>query len=153
MKDPRPQDYDPTYKRMATAEDFDISELTPIAPKPRSVKNELTERIPNATRGPRKKLTQSNRTAARPEPSPSPNVRAVRPVRVPDQPAKKNIPSPTPSNTKPKREIKRHAFEFYRDQIPKLNQLKAEFMVNGSDKSMSAMVREAVDDYINSHTP
>ena len=32
MKEPRPQDYDPTYKKSVKAEEFDVSELTPIAP-------------------------------------------------------------------------------------------------------------------------
>ena len=124
MKDPRPQDYDPSYKTSLKAEEFDVSELTPIAPKAAPVK-------------------PKNET-----PPPRPTVRPERPERVaPERP-----PSPTPAELAERREIKRHSFEFYRDQLPQLKRLKAEFMIRGADKSMSAMVREAVDSYIEIHT-
>ena len=124
MKDPRPQDYDPSYKTSLKAEEFDVSELTPIAPKTAPIK-------------------PKNET-----PPPRPTERPERPERVtPERP-----PSPTPAELAERREIKRHSFEFYRDQLPQLKRLKAEFMIRGADKSMSAMVREAVDSYIEIHT-
>jgi|APSaa5957512576_1039674.scaffolds.fasta_scaffold152347_1 hypothetical protein len=56
----------------------------------------------------------------------------VRPVRV--EPAK--------------REIRRHSFELYRDQVLKLAERKTEIMKTGEIKSMSAMVREAIDEFL-----
>jgi hypothetical protein len=89
------------------------------------------------TTAPKKKVAHSKPSPAKARQSPPPNVRAERPERV------ERPPSPTPAELGNKREIKRHSFEFYRDQLPKLKRLKAEFMIRGEDKSMSAMVREA----------
>ena len=47
-----------------------------------------------------------------------------------------------------KREIRRHSYELYRDQVIQLAQLKIEFMMKGELKSMSAMVRDAIDKYL-----
>lgn len=48
-----------------------------------------------------------------------------------------------------KRKIKsRHAFDIYEDQVETLQQLSLEDRMNGGAGSMSAMVREAIDDYI-----
>ena len=56
----------------------------------------------------------------------------VRPVRLPT-----------------KRERKRHPFDIYRDQLETLLQLKSRHMMEkGEMKSMSEMVREALDTYI-----
>ena len=60
------------------------------------------------------------------------DVRNVRGVRLPT-----------------KRERKRHPFDIYRDQLEKLQQMKSEYMMKtGEMKSMSEMVREALDNYI-----
>ena len=48
-----------------------------------------------------------------------------------------------------KRERKRHPFDIYRDQLEKLQQMKSEYMMKtGEMKSMSEMVREALDIFI-----
>jgi hypothetical protein len=48
-----------------------------------------------------------------------------------------------------KRKIKsRHAFDIYEDQVETLQQLSLEDRMRGGAGSMSAMVREAIDDYI-----
>ena len=65
-------------------------------------------------------------------------VRSERPV-VPERAVRVSIK---------KREIRRHSFEIYRDQVLKLSQLKTEIMMTGELKSMSAMVREAIDTYL-----
>ena len=65
----------------------------------------------------------------------------VRPVRA--------SPLTDVSEQPHKREIKRHAFEIYKDQIESLQQLKINTMKMGQHKSMSAMVREALDSFIN----
>ena len=51
-----------------------------------------------------------------------------------------------------KRERKRHPFDIYRDQLEKLQQMKTKHMMStGEMKSMSEMVREALDHYIQKH--
>ena len=67
-------------------------------------------------------------------------VRKERPVRG-DYPY---VPSEQPY----KREIKRHAFEIYKDQIERLHELKTATMKTGQLRSMSDMVREALDHFI-----
>ena len=47
-----------------------------------------------------------------------------------------------------KREVRRHSFEFYRDQLDQLENLKIKYMKAGELKSKSAMVREALDEYL-----
>ena len=48
-----------------------------------------------------------------------------------------------------KRERKRHPFDIYRDQLETLIQMKSAYMMKtGEMKSMSEMVREALDSYI-----
>jgi len=54
-----------------------------------------------------------------------------------------------PPTTTGKRKIKsRHAFDIYEDQIEVLQKLSLEDRMRGGPGSMSAMVREALDDYI-----
>jgi hypothetical protein len=55
---------------------------------------------------------------------------------------------PTP-NTDEKRKIKhRHPFDFYYDQIDRLKKRSIDELSQGGTGSMSAMVREALDDYL-----
>ena len=73
-----------------------------------------------------------------PEESNLPEVRSVRDVR--------DVRGVRLST---KRERKRHPFDIYRDQLEKLQQMKSEYMMKtGEMKSMSEMVREALDNYI-----
>ena len=46
------------------------------------------------------------------------------------------------------RVTKRHPFDIYTDQLKTLRGLKAKSMMRGELKSMSSMVREAIDDYV-----
>lgn len=67
-------------------------------------------------------------------------VRDVRPVLpVPPLPGIKRVMK------------QRHPFDIYRDQYDSLQQLALEDRMNGGVGSMSAMVREALDTYIESH--
>ena len=67
-----------------------------------------------------------------------PPVLPVRPVR--DVPA---------SATTGRRKIKsRHPFDIYEDQVDTLKELSLEDRMHGGAGSMSAMVREAIDEYI-----
>ena len=143
MKRPRPQDYDPNYKKQIKAEPIDISQLTPIIPKPLKTRNHIRKPVSSMVFEPtsqRKQSTPKTSTLHQP------NVRPERSERVP------SLQPSAAAEIIGKREIKRHSFEFYRDQLPKLKRLKAEFMMQGVDKSMSAMVREAVDTYIEAHS-
>jgi hypothetical protein len=64
----------------------------------------------------------------------------VRPVR----PGRELLPAATV-----KRKIKsRHAFDIYEDQVEELQKLSLEDRMSGGTGSMSAMVREALDDFI-----
>ena len=66
------------------------------------------------------------------------NVREVRDVR-----GVRGVRPPA------KRERKRHPFDIYHDQLQQLQQMKtAHMMQTGAMRSMSEMVREALDDYI-----
>jgi hypothetical protein len=49
---------------------------------------------------------------------------------------------------RPKRVLKRHPFDIYADQLESLKDLKAQAMRRGEEASMSRMVREALDQYI-----
>jgi hypothetical protein len=48
----------------------------------------------------------------------------------------------------PKRVLKRHPFDIYADQLDRLKELKAQAMRRGEEASMSQMVREALDQFI-----
>ncbi len=62
----------------------------------------------------------------------------------PDRPGRDIRPAATS-----KRKIKsRHAFDIYEDQVEVLQKLSLEDRMRGGAGSMSAMVREALDDYI-----
>lgn len=54
-----------------------------------------------------------------------------------------------PSASTGRRKIKsRHPFDIYEDQVEELKKLSLEDRMRGGAGSMSAMVREAIDDYI-----
>ena len=70
--------------------------------------------------------------------------------RITQQPGRPNRPGrelqfATPSRRKIK---SRHAFDIYEDQVETLQQLSLEDRMRGGAGSMSAMVREAIDEYI-----
>lgn len=68
------------------------------------------------------------------------SVRPERPVRVDQKPVETAKPQ--------RREIRRHSFEIYKDQVTGLQELRVTMMKRGELKSMSAMVREALDEYL-----
>jgi hypothetical protein len=64
-----------------------------------------------------------------------------------DRPGRDEPPVPTG-----RRKIKpRHAFDIYEDQAEALQKLSLEDRMRGGAGSQSAMVREAIDDYIAKH--
>jgi hypothetical protein len=61
-------------------------------------------------------------------------------------------PKPTAILTKPqRREIRRHSFEIFIDQVTSFQEMRIKRMKQGELKSMSSMVREALDEYIQKH--
>jgi hypothetical protein len=72
--------------------------------------------------------------ASIPEAETRPGVRPVRPVRP------------------VRRQMIRHPFELYQDQVEALRQLAADERMRGGIGSMSAMVRQAIDRLIDEHS-
>lgn len=59
------------------------------------------------------------------------------------------LQKPTETLTKPqRREIRRHSFEIFIDQVTSFQEMRIRRMKEGELKSMSSMVREALDEYI-----
>jgi hypothetical protein len=89
---------------------------------------------------------------------PPQKVNGVSPTSLPEQPviqeeqAKQTkavrANARTPVRPYGKRIITRNAFEIYEDQMDRLRKLSLEEKVNGKLGSMSAMVREAIDAYL-----
>ncbi len=52
------------------------------------------------------------------------------------------------SNSTPTRVLGRYSYEVYKDQVRELIHLSNEDRLAGGKGSMSAMIREAIDDYI-----
>jgi hypothetical protein len=74
----------------------------------------------------------------------------IHPVNQPSQNRTNRSTSRTSSDEKPRREIKpRHPFDIYQDQLDLLKELSLKAKIRGELGSMSAMVREALDDYLN----
>lgn len=71
-----------------------------------------------------------------------PSVRGVLDVR--DEPPGLPVPPGRP----PKRVRRRHPFDIYEDQLERLKELKTRAMRRGEEASMSRMVREALDAYL-----
>lgn len=75
-----------------------------------------------------------------------PSVRGVLDVR--DEPPALPVPPVRP----PKRIRRRHPFDIYEDQLERLKGLKTRAMRRGEEASMSRMVREALDAYLDKNT-
>jgi len=87
-------------------------------------------------------------TSAAPASDPVPSVPPVPPVRgeldVQDEPPGRPVPPVRPA----KRIRRRHPFDIYEDQLECLKELKTRAMRRGEEASMSRMVREALDAYL-----
>ncbi len=109
-----------------------LSDFDPKAQKPKELKSSM-DSLPTIEKP--KASTEKIESAPRSTPPPVPGVPGV--LGVP----------PTPSS---KRKIKkRHPFDIYEDQIEELKKLSTEDRMRGGFGSQSAMVRDALDDYIN----
>jgi hypothetical protein len=119
MRRPRIEDYDPNAKLPELSSPIDGM---PVIGKPPQKSNGVS---PSAL--PEKPVIQEEQAnQAKPE-----RVNARTPVR--------------PNG---KRIITRNAFEIYEDQMDRLRKISLEEKMNGKLGSMSAMVREAIDSYL-----
>jgi hypothetical protein len=64
-------------------------------------------------------------------------------ARLTGEPTNRPVDRPTG-----KRVLVRRGFEWYEDQLAALKKLSLKEQLEGKDSSMSAMVREAIDDYL-----
>ena len=89
--------------------------------------------------------------AASPSSGTSETVPGVPPVRgvldVRHVPAGQTVLAVRPA----KRIRRRHPFDIYEDQLERLKELKTRAMRRGEEASMSRMVREALDAYLDKH--
>src|SRR5690349_10143909 len=70
------------------------------------------------------------------------------PVSDPDLPGRPERPGREGAPTGRRKIKSRHAFDVYEDQVEELQRLSLEDRMRGGAGSMSAMVREAIDEYI-----
>jgi hypothetical protein len=122
MKNPRIEDFDPQQHQLPQLR-------SPIDHYPKIEKpKEKTLQEPSE-HGERSDETER---AERPQ-------RSERNVRV--------LQKPTEHKSQ-RREIRRHSFEIFIDQVTSLQEMRITRMKEGELKSMSSMVREALDEYI-----
>ncbi len=119
MRRPRIEDYDPNAKLPELASPIDGM---PVIGKPPQSSNGVSP-----TSLPEKPVIQEEQ------------ANQAKPVRASAR---------TPVRPNGKRIITRNAFEIYEDQMNSLRKLSLEEKMNGKPGSMSAMVREAIDVYL-----
>jgi hypothetical protein len=121
MRDPRPQDFDPNPKPAIKPEQVNLSDLSPIKPKPvqppENQNSSDTERFSE-----RKNERHSVRNNERSE--------------------KRSLKFPV------KRGTKRYSFEFYLDQIATLKRMRAKAEIAGESINLSEVIRTALDEYL-----
>ncbi len=123
MRRPRIEDYDPNAKLPELASPIDGM---PVIGKPPQKSNGVSP-----TNLPEKTVIQEEQPK-----------RAI--------PERANARTPVRPNGK--RIITRNAFEIYEDQMDRLRKISLEEKMNGKPGSMSAMVREAIDSYLQKKT-
>jgi hypothetical protein len=117
-----------------------------------SIANELSEGsafFPSKKNVSDAPLPQPLRETPKPTPVPTP-------VKMPEIEPKLTIPeranAPTEQRPTGKRIITRNSFETYEDQMESLRKLSYQEKMDGKLGSMSAMVREAIDDLLKKRT-
>jgi len=72
----------------------------------------------------------------------------VRPVRLePSVRPERDVRDQRPVRPQ-KRQLKRHSFDIYIDQLEELRSLKIEAMRRGEERGLSKMTREALEEYL-----
>jgi hypothetical protein len=121
MRKTRPQDYDPNFEQTKgpQPEEIDMGDVVPIKE--------------------RASLAAAQHGAS---------MAGVRPER-PEQPVRDERDE---RNERPvraqKRQLKRHSFDIYIDQLEELRSLKIEAMRRGEERGLSKMTREALAAYL-----
>src|SRR4051812_22538909 len=82
-----------------------------------------------------------------PEPQMEPEPKSVIPVQAPTRTPRTGVLPDRPA----KRQMIRHPFELYMDQLDQLRDLADAQRRRGEPGSMSRMVREAIDRYLDEH--
>jgi hypothetical protein len=125
MKTPRVTDFDPDAKVPTLKSPLDGMPTIGKPPKP------IPQDSPTATSEAQEEKTENqpvtDRAAARPGDEPT--------YRPPDRVSNKRL-------------LVRRGFEWYEDQLAALKRLSLQEQMEGKEGSMSAMVREALDDYL-----
>jgi hypothetical protein len=124
MRKTRPQDYDPNFKQTKAPkpEEIDVGDVVP-----------MKERSPIAT------AQQSE------------SMVDIRPERT-ERPVRNERTERSERNQRPvrpqKRQIIRHSFDIYIDQLEELRSLKVEAMRRGEERGLAKMTREALEEYL-----
>ncbi len=84
------------------------------------------------------------------EPTPSADIT---PVTPPAPPPAQDVPAPVRPGRPIKRQMIRHPFELYMDQLDRLRAVAEEQRQRGETGSMSKMVRDAIDRYLDEQFP
>jgi hypothetical protein len=74
-------------------------------------------------------------------------------VREPKQQVPERANAPTDQRPNGKRIITRNSFEIYEDQMDSLRKISYQEKIEGKLGSMSSMMREAIDNYLQKRTP
>src|SRR4051812_5312981 len=114
----------------------------------------ITNELANSSFFPSRSISSSEGSTAKPvplRPAPEPVKPAVvhaapqrTPTPVPQKPVAPAVAMAAPAS----RPYIRRTFDFYEDQIAYLTKASLEERLAGNDASMNAMVREAIDTYI-----
>lgn len=81
-----------------------------------------------------------------------PNDRTVAATERANDRTSNSTERPNGRTVYPERKTTRHSFEFYADQIQAIRRLRAQKELAGEPVSLSAMIRDAVDRYLDSHS-
>ena len=118
MRKTRPQDYDPNFQQTK-------------GPEPEEI--DMGDVVPLKEHSPTSAVSQRESQADVRPVRPDPRVRTERDER------------PVPPL---KRQIIRHSFDIYSDQLEALRMLKIEAMRRGEERSLAKMTREALEEYL-----
>jgi hypothetical protein len=126
MKTPRVKDFDPNADIPALKSPLDGMPTIGRPPRPNPQRSPAPETEKAVTNSPTQPIP--DRATARPSDEPT--------NRPPDREHRKRI-------------LVRRGFEWYEDQLVALKRLSLQEQMEGRPGSMSEMVREALDDYLN----
>ncbi|MCI0648011.1 MAG: hypothetical protein L0332_30820 [Chloroflexi bacterium] len=147
MREPRPEDFDPNYKLKVRPEEIDLSGVMPIKPKPPIIPRKTVEMPADKSANERTVERANARTAvhANGRTGERANERTDEQVNVR---TKERPFTRTGEHPSKQRKTVRYSFQFYADQVAELKRLRAQLELNGEDKDLSQLAREAFDAYL-----